>query len=187
MLYMKTILLLLGCMLCFPLLAGDILTLQNQMSFEGKVLKIKGCDVFFKCEGKKYLVPAEDIFVIEFENTADPVYSSYMASDSLALERCLQGRYDAEMFHGKKGGHFILGFLFGPLAMIGTACANPTPTKAQFFDLLQMEKRKLSSPNYLHCYKQKARRKLVGMEAAGWFAGVGLYFGLKYGRFLLDR
>jgi len=177
---MKTVLFLFGCMLWLPALAGDILTLNNQMSFEGKVVKIKGCDVLFKCEGKKFLVPAEDILVVKFENTADPIYTSFMSNDSLAQARCLQGRYDAEMFHGKSGEHFILGFLFGPLAMIGTALANPTPTKAQFFDLMSVDKKKLSSPNYLYCYTRKARRLLVGREAAGWGTWVVLFVGIRY-------
>jgi hypothetical protein len=34
--------------------AGDILTLNNEMVFEGKVTKIKDCAVVFKADGQKY-------------------------------------------------------------------------------------------------------------------------------------
>lgn len=32
--------------------AGDILTLNNEMVFDGKVTKIKDCGVLFKADGK---------------------------------------------------------------------------------------------------------------------------------------
>ena len=51
--------------------AGDILTLNNKMVFEGKVSKIKDCAVVFKSEGNKYIVPASEIFSLQFENTED--------------------------------------------------------------------------------------------------------------------
>ena len=51
--------------------AGDILTLNNEMVFEGKVTKIKECAVVFKANGHRYLVPASEIFSLQFENSED--------------------------------------------------------------------------------------------------------------------
>ena len=89
-------------------------------------------------------------------------------SDPTYAEKCAFGQQDAEMFHGKKGGHFVLGFLFGPFALIGTALANPTPDRGARTYMLSQHKDLFSDPAYLMCYKKKARGKLLGMEAAGW-------------------
>lgn len=152
--------------------AGDILTLNNDMVFEGKVTKIKNCEVIFKAGGNKYTVPATDIFSIEFEDTQDKVYTDYMQMVGENPEKCLKGRLDAENFHGKKGGHFILGVLFGPFAMIGTALANPTPEKGRRTYLYSKNKDQFSDLEYLSCYRKKARGQLIGMEALGWGAWI---------------
>lgn len=49
-------------MLVFVSYAGDILTLKNEMIFEGKVIKIKDCGVVFKANDNSYVIPATDIF-----------------------------------------------------------------------------------------------------------------------------
>ncbi|MDO9615987.1 MAG: hypothetical protein Q7J86_15880 [Bacteroidota bacterium] len=56
-----TIVVALFAIACF---AGDILTLNNEMTFEGKVSSIKNCAVVFKSEGNKYIVPATEIHSI---------------------------------------------------------------------------------------------------------------------------
>ncbi len=54
----KTIyLLLFALMISFSSIAGDILTLNNSMVFEGKISKIKDCMVIFKTDGKKTYHP----------------------------------------------------------------------------------------------------------------------------------
>lgn len=152
--------------------AGDILTLNNEMVFEGKVTKIRQCDVVFKADGQKYIVPAADIFSIEFEDTQDKVYTDYMQMVGENPEKCLKGRLDAENYHGKKGGHFILGVLFGPFAMIGTALANPTPEKGRRTYLYSKNREQFTDLEYLSCYRKKARGQLIGMEALGWGAWI---------------
>jgi len=154
---------------CF---AGDILTLNNEMVFEGKVKKIKDCAVVFKADGNKYVVPAYDIFSIQFEDIEDKVYTDYMKMLQDDPNKCLDGRLDAENYHGKKGGHFALGVLFGPFAMIGTALADPTPYKGAQTLMMSKNKEQFSDPEYLSCYKKKARGQLIGMEALGWAAWI---------------
>lgn len=154
------------------LFAGDILTLNNEMTFEGKVTKIKDCAVVFKAAGEKYIVPVTEIFSIEFENTEDKIYKEYMEMSDEDPSKCLLGKLDAENYHGKKGGHFFLGVLFGPLAMIGTAMASPTPDKGRQTYMLSKNKDKFNDLEYLSCYKKKAKGQLIGMEALGWAAWI---------------
>jgi hypothetical protein len=152
--------------------ASDILTLNNSRVFEGNVKEIKECSVVFKADGKRFVVPASDISTIEFGNTADKVYTEYMKMADGDPNKCLNGKLDAENYHGKKGIHFALGVLFGPFAMIGTALANPTPDKGNNTLMLSKNKDQFSDPEYLSCYQSKAKGKLIGMEALGWGAWI---------------
>lgn len=150
--------------------AGDIIILNNEMAFEGKVTKIKDCSVVFKSEGSKYVIPASEIFSIRFENTEDKVYTNYLKMNE--ADKCLNGRLDADNYHGKKGGHFALGFLFGPFAMIGTALSNPTPEKGRRTFEMSANQKMFSELEYISCYKKKAKGQLIGTEALGWASWV---------------
>ena len=165
----KTIyLLLFALMISFSSIAGDILTLNNSMVFEGKISKIKDCMVIFKTDGKKHIIPTSEIFSLQFEDTSSKIYRNYNKISENTLEsKCLKGRLDAENYHGKKGGHVALGFLFGPFAMIGTALANPTPYKGSKTLMASKNKEDFDDPEYLSCYKKKAKGQLLGMEGIG--------------------
>jgi hypothetical protein len=152
--------------------AGDILTLNNEMVFEGKVTKIKDCAVVFKADGNKYIVPASEIFSLQFENTEDKVYTEYMKMAVGDPNKCLIARFDADNYHGKNGGHFVLVVIFGPFAMIGTALANPTPERGRQTYMRSKNKEQFSDPEYLSCYRKKAKGQLIGMEALGWGAWI---------------
>ena len=52
-------------------LTSDVLTLNNKMTFTGKIKKIKGCDVIFKADGKKYTVPITDVYSMQFADVED--------------------------------------------------------------------------------------------------------------------
>jgi hypothetical protein len=149
---------------------NDVLTLQNDMNFEGEIIRIENCSVLFKAEGKKYSVPATDIYSVRFGDTDSKIYRDYMElSDP---DKCLSARLDAENFHGKKGGHFALGFFFGPFAMIGTALANPTPYKGKNTYMMSKNKDLFNDPEYLSCYKSKAKSQLLLTEGIGWAAWI---------------
>lgn len=148
--------------------AGDILTLNDNLIYEGKVTKIKNCSVIFKIDKEKFEIPATEIYSIQFENIADKVYTKYLEMDNASGDNCLKGRLDADNLHGKKGGHFALGVLFGPFAMIGTALANPTPDRGARTLMLSKNKDLMSDMEYISCYKKKAKGQLIGMEALGW-------------------
>ena len=152
--------------------AGDVLTLTNTMVFEGKVTRIKDCSIVFKADGDRYIIPVSDIFSIEFENTEDEVYTKYMKLADDDPNKCMNGKLDAELYHGKKGGHFLLGVLFGPFAMIGTALSNPIPEKGRQTYMLSKNREQFHDPEYLSCYKRKAKGQLIGAEALGWGAWI---------------
>ena len=151
---------------------ADILTLNNEMVFEGKVTKIKNCEVVFKAKGNTYVIPASEIFSLQFENISDKVYTEYMNMLVEDPNQCFSGRLDAENYHGKKGTHFALGVLFGPFAMIGTALSNPTPERGKDTYAMSKNKDQFNDPMYLSCYKKKAKGQLIGMEGLGWAAWI---------------
>lgn len=147
---------------------ADILSLNSGHYFEGDIIKIKSsCEVVFKSEGHRYIVPVNDIAYIQFNDVNDRVYRKYLelVDDPAA---CMKGQMDASMHHGKKGGHVLLGALFGPFAMIGTLLASPTPDKGQSTYMLSENKDMFSDYQYIACYKKSAKQSLIGMEAVGW-------------------
>lgn len=148
--------------------ANDVLILRNDMIFTGKITKIKYCIVVFEAEKEKYYVPASEIFAIEFGDIQDKVYTDYLNLPNTDPDKCMKGKMDAKAYHGKEPGHVLLGFLFGPLAMLGTALARPTPENSGKTYLNSKNKDLFNDPEYLKCYKRKAKGRLIGMEAIGW-------------------
>jgi hypothetical protein len=146
--------------------AGDILTLTNEMVFDGKITRIKDCTVVFRAsDGNRYTVPADDIFSIQFEDVNDRVYTNYM--QDMNSDNCMKGTQDAA-HHGKTVGHLVLGILFGPWAVLGTAAiAKPTPMKSPNNYMMTANQSLFSDPQYLHCYKKQAKLNLMTWEMPG--------------------
>lgn len=163
---------LLACLLLLTqlLFAADVITLTNQMVFAGKVKKIDQCMVKFKAGGEVYFIPGDDILSIAFEDPNDKVLLAYQElSDP---DKCLRGRNDAGLYHGKVGSHIALGALFGPFAIIGAAVASPTPVKGKDTYLMSKNREIFDDPAYLQCYKKSAKGKNVGNTALGWAAWI---------------
>jgi hypothetical protein len=166
-------------LISFSVSAKDVLVLNNQMTFEGKITKIKGCKVTFRAEGRKYDVPAGEIFMIQFEDTSDKIYNAYLALADNDPEKCMKGQMDAEMYHGKIFGHVALGILFGPFAVIGAAVASPSPRTGTNTYMLSQNRELFSDPAYLMCYQKKARTRNATYAAVGWASWILLV--LLYG------
>ena len=149
-------------------LEPDLLMLTNGSYFEGKALKIKKCNLHFAMNDTLYIIPTEDINYLSFGDETDKVYTDYLELSNQEQNKCLAARLDAENYHGKKGGHFILGVLFGPFAMIGTALSEPTPYRGKNTLAMSENKELFNNPEYLSCYKKKAKGQLIGAEAFGW-------------------
>jgi len=145
---------------------SDVVVLMNDMKFIGKVKKISNCEVKFKTDEGTYWIPANHIYSVEFGDPTDKVYNEYMQLDN--SDKCLKGTQDAQNFHGKAGGHIILGVLFGPFAVIGAAVASPTPYKGKNTVSMSQNSELFNDPAYLQCYKKKAKGRNVGNAVIGW-------------------
>lgn len=164
----KTILILTVILISTVSSAGDILILKNNMVFEGKVTKIKECEIVFKVEGNKFIIPSADIKTIQFKNTDDKVFTDCIQIVVRDTTKCKNGAFDAKRYHGKKGEHILLGMFFGPFAMIGTALSNPTPERGKRTYLNSENKNQFDDPEYLICYTKTAERHLIAMEGLGF-------------------
>ena len=173
---MKKIIFVLFAALSFSVSAKDVLTLSNNLQFEGQVLSVKNSFAEFQSNGELYMIPLMDINSILIEDTTSVAYSDLMNMDLPSQDPCLLGQLDAEMYHGKKGAHFALGALFGPFALIGTALCNPTPDKGNDTYAMSKNKEHFSDPSYLSCYKKKARNQMLTYDAIGWAAWIVLLF-----------
>lgn len=147
--------------------ATDIIRLNNQKLFDGKILKINDADVVFKMEGKKYVIPTSAIYSIDLEKGTHLLYSANLNTVVEHSTNCRCGEMDAKNLHGKKPQHIVLGMFLGPLAMIGTAMTSPNPYDGERTASLSENKELFSDKAYLGCYEKKARRQLIGMEAIG--------------------
>ena len=145
---------------------SDVVTLMNDMKFMGKVKKISNCEVKFKTDDGTFWIPANHIYSVQFGNPYDKVLVDYQQLDN--SDKCLKGRQDAQNFHGKTGGHIILGALFGPFAMLGAAIASPTPYKGKNTVEMSQNENLFNDPAYLQCYRKKAKGRNIGNVAIGW-------------------
>jgi len=152
--------------------ANDIMTLNNQMTFKGEVKRVTDELVVFKAEGKRYRIPASEIYSLEFADTDSRIYRDYLEMANDEVSASVAGKLDAKAFHGKKAGHFVLGFLFGPFSMLGTAASNPTPQRGKKTVELSENKKLFENPEYLKAYRKSAKGSLIGAEALGWGAWI---------------
>jgi len=150
----------------------DVLILNNGMIFSVEILKVKNCVVIAKSENKKYFVPADEIKYLHFADTT----SKANKERELDINTCLLGTQDADLYHGKGGGHFALGAFFGVFSLIGTLNANPDPYNGRYTGLRSKNKEYFNDPEYLACYRKKAKAKLLGAEALGWSAFLLFWF-----------
>ena len=99
---MKNLLVLIALFFSVNSFAKDIITLQNLQKFEGKVVKLKDCSVVFKIEGSRFEIPSNNILSIEFEDSQNKLYKTYLNRIIADENLCFQGQMDAQNFHGKK-------------------------------------------------------------------------------------
>lgn len=148
---------------------GDVLTLKTNQSFKGEIIKIKKTTLLFKAiDGMEYIIPANDVSNIFFEDANGKYKKSYERLLLAQENACMKGASDGKAFHGKGGLHVALGVLFGPFAVIGAAVGSPDPMGGARTTQMSKNSDLFSDPQYLECYKKAARGKNVGMAAAGW-------------------
>ena len=115
-----------------------------------------------------------DIQIVDFSEQNQKMFKQFTAYQ-MDPESCAKGVTDADDLHRKGGLHLILGALFGPFAVVGAAIAGPTPASGSRTALVSSNKELFSDPEYLRCYKKKARNKNVLNAAIGWGAITLLY------------
>ncbi len=152
--------------------AGDVLTLTNGKSFEGKVVKIKKNELWFQVDSTVYYIPASDVGFVHFVNPNHSILKRFERLDN--VDNTMKGKLDAELYHGKTGLHIALGTLFGPFAVIGAAIANPKPSNGKNTYIMSENKDLFSDPAYLEGYRKRAKGKNVGNTAIGW--GIWMLF-----------
>lgn len=140
---------------------------MNELKFEGQVKKIKDCEIKFKTESGTFWIPSSDISTIEFADVNNKVYTDFIQQSDNS-EKCLKGSQDAQNFHGKTGGHVVLGVLFGPFAVMGAAIASPTPYKGKNTVIMSQNEDLFNDPAYLECYRKKAKGRKFGNTFIGW-------------------
>lgn len=150
----------------------DLLILNDQKKFSGEIVKVKKNFIIFKKNNVKYKIPKADILTFELENKSTD--STTQSIDTVDI--CQKAIEDASKFHGKENGHVILGFLFGPISIIGTALSKPSPNNGKKTIILSKNTKLFDNQEYLMCYKKKAKMRLVGNEALGWGAWIMFYF-----------
>lgn len=84
------------------------------------------------------------------------------------MDKCAKGQNDADMFHGKKGSHVVLGILFGGFAVLGAAVTNPTPEKGINTQIMSENKELFNDPSYRSCYIRQARKNNTNGALIGW-------------------
>ena len=169
---MKKILLLTLLIIGIKAQAKDTLVLNNQLTYTVNITKLTATEVEFKANAKHYVIPATQVTMVKFQNPNNPIYVNYVKSINDGGNNCAKGFEDARQFHGKKGGHVILGALFGPFAIIGTALSNPTPEKGVRTYMLSKNNDLFNNYEYISCYRRQAKSSLITMELLGWLTWV---------------
>lgn len=149
----------------------DILILNDQKKFSGEIVKVKKNFIILKKNNLKYKIPKSDILTFELENKNSD--STSQGIDTLDI--CHKAIEDATKYHGKENGHVILGFLFGPISIIGTGLSSPNPYNGKKTIILSKNTKLFDNKEYLNCYKKKAKMKLIGNEALGFGAWIMFY------------
>ncbi len=152
--------------------AQDILVKKSGDSLKVKILEVGLSEIKYKnfddLDGITYGIFKSSVVCIRYKNGRVEYFDE---KEELSAEKlCYCGHTDAARYHGKKGTHFVLGVLFGPFAMLGTAASKPTPRKGRRTYKLSQNSHLFSDLTYLKCYRKKAKSDLIGMEALGWGA-----------------
>ncbi|MCI4667167.1 MAG: hypothetical protein MRZ79_03335 [Bacteroidia bacterium] len=137
----------------------DIIELNNEKVFKGKIMKIKDCMVDFKAEGQRYLIPAADIKELYFANPYSSAARKFYKRGKDDNQKCILGATDAEAYHGGGSLYFVLGFLFLFFAFIGPVLFAPKPQNSFNTKTYSKNKQLFDDPIYLDCYKKAARKK----------------------------
>ncbi|MEO0900205.1 MAG: hypothetical protein AAFY71_27585 [Bacteroidota bacterium] len=148
--------------------AKDVLMLNNQKLFEGKVKRVDACEIAFKADGDTYIIPVADISFLGFEKEESKQAQKFFDLQQAGESACMEGKGDAKAFHGKVAKHVVSGIIFGPVGTIFALLGNPTPRKGKETKQLSDNRDLFSDAQYLNCYRKEAKKNNVLYTLIGW-------------------
>jgi len=152
--------------MAFNISASDILTLSNGKSYQGTVINISECSIWFAIDDVSYTIPASDIYTVEFEliskRRARKITEMLESEDN-----CFKGISDGKL-HGHKGGQFFAGFFGGALGFVIVAIVNRSPTNSSDISNANENKELWGDFAYLLCYKKQSKKEALKMAGIGW-------------------
>lgn len=147
------------CISCVShVFAEDTLCLQNEAAFEGKLLKVKKNSILFYTLNQGYEIPMQDIQFILPDSTLQA---------KRIFTPCEYARYDAKHYHKRGAEHVFYGAAFGIFSVIITSFSKATPERGRYTLKKSVNKELFNNPEYLKCYRKKAKTQLIANELMG--------------------
>lgn len=174
--------------------AQDKIVKLDSNEMKVRVLEIKLQGIAYQhpdsAEGKVYLIPKSDVFMVQYANGAKEVITETSAdtasvhSDGNVISRTPEqmyelGQYDAQRLYegaNAKWGSVTSGLFlwYGLAASVAIGSVRPKATNNPVSD-----KSYLLDPNYVKGYEDRAHKKKLGKVAAGTAIGSGITLGLR--------
>lgn len=175
---MKKTIIIIMLMALVPFVNADVLQTKDGKLYHGQLRDVENCSVKFKIKRSNYNIPATDIDFILFDDTTTAIYQKFV-DVSQNKDACMKAMYDANYYHGKAFKHWTLGFLFGPLTILGELISNPKPKQGKETAYSSDNRDLFTDPVYLNCYKSQAKSNNLYFAMAGWLTSTLLLLQLK--------
>lgn len=182
---MKRILTILSFLLVAPSFGNDIIRISSGHSYVGRIYGIEEMEILFTgINQTDYAVPISDILSIKFEDPDTEIANEFKQLTSELMEYevmtdgtelpignsddpYLQGRYDAQGYHGKGGGYFAAGVFLGPAGYLFLIGDNRfTPNNAKFREEFVFD-RDLDDWQYMQGYELACKRRQASFITGG--------------------
>lgn len=147
---------------------ADIVTIDGRQ-YNVEINRIQPKKVLFTFGNDTYVVPMNKIDMIYLEGSNSTFAKSAEVLNQIVSEGnpCLLGTTDAQS-RGKTTVNVIGGVLFGPFALIHKALKDFHPMKDIETITVSGNKDLVDNPNYIQCYRKKAKTKALTETAGGW-------------------
>jgi hypothetical protein len=157
-------------------LAGDILFLNDSVSFEGKVKSVNNCKIEFKFQNRIYEIPTANFAAIRLEKRNTKLYRKFQKlakTDTISVEdelTCIKAQEDAQALHYTNINKF-LNIVYGTFApgvsqILGAIYIKPKFSDAKYIYLSE-NKDLHTDEDYLKCYLKRAKGERMAMRTFG--------------------
>lgn len=147
---------------------ADIVTIDGRQ-YNVEINRIQRNKVLFTLGNDAYVVPMGKIDMIYLDGANSTFAKSAEVLNQIVSKEnpCLLGTTDAQS-RGKTTVNVIGGMLFGPFALIHKALKDFHPMKDIETVAVSSNRDLVDNPNYIQCYRKKARTKALTETAGGW-------------------